>query len=209
MFSKTYLAAGFFLAASSLAVASTAIGTASTRGDIRVDGYAVSGNATLFDGTAVETSQATATLRLDKGTQIKLGTGTLGTLYRDHMILQHGKSELASSNSYQLQASGFHVTASEPNSRGVVTVNELGAIQVAAISGSFQVTNGNGLVLAKVVPGTAQSFSSGAAGGGDQGGNIGSDAGLKGATIVVLGGVAGIFLIEEGIYHANKSPASR
>ena len=35
------------------------IGTASARGDMRVDSYVVKGNATLFDGTVVETGQAT------------------------------------------------------------------------------------------------------------------------------------------------------
>ena len=44
------------------------IGTASARGDMRVDSYMVKGNATLFDGSVVETGQATADLRLNKGT---------------------------------------------------------------------------------------------------------------------------------------------
>lgn len=158
MMSKTYLAAGFFIAASSLALASTAIGTASARGDIRVDGYSIVGNATLFDGSAVETSQATATLRLDKGTEIKLATGSLGMLYRDHMVLQHGKSELATSDHFQMEASGFRVIPTESNARGVVAVNGLGSIEVAALNGSFQVTNGRGMVLGKVVPGSAMSF---------------------------------------------------
>jgi len=207
MFSKSYLVAGLFLAASSLALASTSIGTASARGDMRIDGYAVNGNATLFDGTAVQTAQSTATLRLQKGTQIRLGTDSQGTLFHDHMILQQGKTELSTSEKYQVDASTFHVTAMDANTRGVVTITDLGTIQVAALAGSFKVTDQSGQVLATVNHGTSQTFSSGAgAGSQDQ---IGTNAGLKGATIVLIGGVAGIALVETGIYHSTKSTASR
>lgn len=279
MYSKKYLAAWILAVASTAAFASTAIGTASARGDIRVDGYAINGNATLFDGTAIETSQATATLRLDKGTEIKLGTGSMGTLYRDHLVLQHGKSELATSDSFELEASGFHVIPTEANARGIVAVNGLGGIEVAAISGEFQVTAGSGHVLAKVLPGSAKSFAfqaagpvtitgtvsqsnghfyltdsngvlheimgknlgkwigksvtidgtidsqvqatsgaanvidvsdiSKAAGAASAGTGGGPNAGLGGAAAVLVGGTAGIFGIEEGIYQSTKTPASR
>ncbi|HKF47019.1 MAG TPA: hypothetical protein VKB38_06635 [Terracidiphilus sp.] len=164
MISKAYLAAGLFLAASPLALASTAIGTASARGDLRVDGYSIVGNATLFDGSAIQTNVATATLRLDKGTEIKMAGGSLGTLYRDHMVLQHGKSEMATSDRFQMDAGGFHVVPTQPGARGVVAVSGLGNIEVAALNGSFQVTNGSGKVMGKVVPGTPKSFADEGAG---------------------------------------------
>ena len=63
-----------------------AIGTASARGDMRVDQYKVNGNATLFDGSVVETDQATADLRLDKGVDITMSTGSRATLYHDHIV---------------------------------------------------------------------------------------------------------------------------
>ncbi|HKF49254.1 MAG TPA: hypothetical protein VKB38_17980 [Terracidiphilus sp.] len=159
MYSKRYLAAGILAVASTVAFASSpAIATVTTRGDMRIDGYAVSGNATLFDGSAIETSQATATLRLEKGTEIRLGTGSMGTLYRDHMVLQHGKSELSTSDSFALEASGFKVVPAVQNARGVVAVNGLGNIEVAALSGEFEVTSGTGHVIGKVMPGSAKSF---------------------------------------------------
>lgn len=158
MHSRTYLAAGLLIAYSTFAAASTAIGTASARGNIRVDGYAISGNATLFDGTAVQTNQASATLRLEKGTEIKLATQSMGTLYRDHMVLQQGATEVSTSNSFSLSASGFHVVPASGSAHGVVEISGLGTIQVAAMAGDFQVTNARGLVLAKVHPGKAMSF---------------------------------------------------
>jgi hypothetical protein len=134
------------------------IGTASARGDMRVDSYVVKGNATLFDGTVVETGQATADLRLDKGTQITMSTSSRGTLYRDRLVLQQGKSMLAASSSFQLEANGLHVTPNMPNSLGVVSLKEGNTVEVAALNGSFGVTNDHGVLLASIPAGHAALF---------------------------------------------------
>ena len=133
------------------------IGTASARGDMRVDSYMVKGNATLFDGSVVETGQATADLRLEKGTEIRMATGSLGTLYRDRLVLQRGQTEFAS-NSFQLEAIGLRVTPNEPNSRAVVSLRAGNTVEVAALNGSFGVANIQGALLANVHPGRVVSF---------------------------------------------------
>jgi len=143
---------------SSYSVAGTvSIGTASARGDMRVDNYAVKGNATLFNGSVVETGQATVDLRLEKGTEITMATGSLGTLYSDRLVLQRGKTEFAS-NAFKLQARGLRVTPAEPNSRGVVSMEQGNKVEVAALTGSFSVTNELGVPLASVHSGMGMSF---------------------------------------------------
>ena len=134
------------------------IGTASARGDMRVDNYPVKGNATLFDGSVVETGQATANLRLNKGTEITMSTASRGTLYSDRLVLQQGESELAASSSFQLEANGFRVTPNEPNSRGVVSLKAGNTVEVASLNGSFGVTTNHGVLLANVRPGRVVSF---------------------------------------------------
>ena len=52
------------------------IGTASARGDMRVDSYTVKGGATLFDGSVVETGQASADLHLCEGTEITMASSS-------------------------------------------------------------------------------------------------------------------------------------
>jgi len=136
----------------------TSIGTASVRGDMRVDGYTVKGDATLFDGTVVETGQASAVLRLDKGVEIKLATGSRGTLHRDRLVLQQGSTALTGSGSFELDANGLQVIPSEPNSHGVVSMSDGNTVEVAALTGGFRVTNNRGLLLASVHPGDALSF---------------------------------------------------
>jgi hypothetical protein len=144
---------------SNASAGTVAIGTASARGDMRVDQYKVNGNATLFDGSVVETDKATADLRLDKGVAVTISTDSRATLYRDHLVLQKGASELSSSTPFQVEANSLRVTANASDSRGVVEVKSGSTVEVAALSGSFGVTNNKGALLARVVPGHPLSFS--------------------------------------------------
>ena len=152
-------AAAMLLCMLSYASAGTvSIGTASARGDMRVDSYLVKGNATLFDGSVVETGQATADLRLGRGTEITMATASRGTVYSDRLVLQRGQSELTASSSFQLEANGLRVTPNEPNSRGVVSLMAGNTVEVASLNGSFGVTNDHGVLLAHVRPGRTLSF---------------------------------------------------
>ena len=130
----------------------TSIGTAIARGDMRVDGYMVTGNATLFDGTVVETGKASAALRLDKGGEITLSDHARGTLYRDRLVLQQGSGEWTGSGSFPVELNGLLVTPSGPDSRGVVSMSASNTGEVAALSGELRVTNSHGLLLAGVHP---------------------------------------------------------
>ncbi len=158
MFRKLQVAAVLLCMLSYAAAGTVSIGTASARGDLRVDSYAVKGNATLFDGSVVETGQATAELRLSKGAEITMSSSSRGTLYSDRLVLQQGESELSAPSSFQLEANGLRVTANEPNSRGVVSLKVGNTVEVASLNGSFGVTSDHGILLANVRPGRVVSF---------------------------------------------------
>jgi hypothetical protein len=158
MLKKLQVAAIVMCMMSYAAAGTVAIGTASSRGDMRVDSYTVNGDATLFDGSVVETGQVTADLHLNKGTEVTLATGSRGTLYTDRMVLQQGQTELTSSNSFKIEANGLRVSASSPNSRGMVTVKSGNTVEVAALNGSFGITNNHGVLVASVRPGQPLSF---------------------------------------------------
>lgn len=134
------------------------IGTASAYGDLRVDNRVVKGNATLFDGSEVETFKATANLRINRHTDIIMAAGSSGTLYSDHIVLRQGKAELGSPQSFQLQAAGIRLSSNEPGSRAVVAVKPDKTVEVTSLNGSFGVTNEHGFILANVVPGSPLSF---------------------------------------------------
>jgi hypothetical protein len=163
MLRKLQIAAILSCMLSYAAAGTVSIGTASVRGNMRVDNYVVKGNATLFNGSVVETDQATANLRLNKGTQITLSTNSRGTMYSDHAILQQGETQVIASNSFQLQASNVRVFPNEPNSVGVVSLKPGNTVEVATLTGSFGVSSNNGIMLANVHPGRTVSFAMDAA----------------------------------------------
>lgn len=158
MNSKLFAAAMLLCAVPCAFAGTNVIGTVNARGDLRVDGYAVKGNATLFDGTVVQTGEASAAIRLKSGSQVTLATNSKGTLYSDRLVLQKGSTELEPSHAMVLQANGVNVTPVSANAKGTVTVNEDDKVEVASLTGSFRVTNDEGHVLANVESGKAYSF---------------------------------------------------
>lgn len=158
MNSKLFAAALLLSALPGAFAGTTVIGTVNARGDLRVDGYPVKGNATLFDGTVVETHEASAAIHLKSGAEIKLSTNSRGLLYHDRLVLQRGASEMTPSNGIVFEARGLQVTQSGPNAKGTISIGESDTVAVAALSGQFRVSNGSGQLLAKVDPGKPLSF---------------------------------------------------
>jgi hypothetical protein len=161
MAAKNFLLAMIFVTSSyaSASGATSAIGTVSARGDVRVDGNAVWGNGTLFDGTTVETGQATATLRLNNGTEIMLAINSHGVVYGDHLVLLQGKTQLKTFGSpFVLEADGLRVVPTEPNALGIVSLGPAKAVDIAAVAGDFRVVDDASLSVAHVSRGTAISF---------------------------------------------------
>src|ERR1035438_2390187 len=190
MFKKLQAIAILFCTLSYATAGTVAIGTASARGDMRVDHYTVNGNATLFDGSVVETGQATADLRLDKGVQITMSTRSRGTLYRDHLVLQQGESELTASDSFQVQANNVRVTPNGPDARAVVSMKPGNKVEIAALNGSFGVASEQGALLARVLPDQTLSFAMQAGGTGGSG----SGQSFKGTGVVSKGADGNYFL---------------
>jgi hypothetical protein len=77
---------------------------------------------------------------------------------QDRFVLQRGESELTTSGSFEVEAKGLHVTAGKPNSVGIVSLTPRNAVQVSALAGSFEVRDGEGLLLSNVIPGRPLSF---------------------------------------------------
>jgi hypothetical protein len=146
------------------------IGTASARGSMRVDGAPVLTNATLFDGSVIETDKATTALRLDQGVEVKLATASYAKLYRDRLVLEKGSSEImTSAGGYTVEANHLRVVPDKPYSRSVVSMLNTSSVKVAVISGGFHVTTGSGFLLASIQPGSVMSFEGEAGGQGATG----------------------------------------
>jgi hypothetical protein len=204
--------------------ATVSIGTIMAGGDMRVDSVAVKGNATLFDGSTVETGQTAAELRMSKDVELLLAADSSGRLYRDHMVLQKGRSEIRSSKPFQLEASGLRIVSSSPNSHGFVLSRSTNSVEVSSLTGDFQVTTTTGVALATVPAGKTFLFSKSAEGaigepgggggaGGGAGGGQAAPAGTGGHTsvwlwVILVGTVGGIIGIEYAVGNSG-TPASR
>jgi hypothetical protein len=158
MFKKLQVAAILLCMLSYAAAGTVSIGTVNARGDVRVDSYPIKGNATLFDGSVVETGQASADVRLNKGAEITMSTGSRGTLFSDHLVLQQGQSELMASNTFALDVSGLHVKPSQPNSRALVSMKPGNTVEISSVKGSVGVSDSHGVMLANILPGHSFSF---------------------------------------------------
>jgi hypothetical protein len=142
----------------SYAMASTsAIGTVSARGDMQVDGQAVKGDATLFDGSEVQTGQNSAVLRTSSGVEVRLATDSGGTLYQDRFVLSSGSSELTTTKPFQIVVHGLHVSSVQADSKGSVTLMNR-TIEVSALAGELFVRDSHGFLLARVSAGNSAAF---------------------------------------------------
>lgn len=194
----------------SASAGTSSIGTVSVHGNMVVDSYNVNGNATLFNGSVVETSKSTAELRLGKDVNLVMGASLSGTLFSDHMVLNRGETQLNSSGAYQVVAQGLHVASTGAKSSAIVAVLNDNSVEVAAISGEFAVKGEHGEMLANIVPGKPHVFPAMGAAAKDKD-SKGAYAAGSNHTALILGteiliaGVAGGIAASQ----TSNSPASR
>jgi len=126
---------------------------------VRVDGHVIQSNGTLFDGTSVETDHATATLRLENGTEITMATNSQGVVHRDRLELLQGESQLKTNgSSFLLEADGLRVAPNGPNTVGVVSLEASNTVDVTALTGELLIVDDSGSPLMHIAPGMPMSF---------------------------------------------------
>jgi len=153
---KLSLAIAVSLAAAMAAPPS--IGTVSAHGNVQVDGSFVYGNATIFDGTLIETEKATTSVRLNGGIAISMAPDSRGRLYRNRLVLEKGASEIAMVSGFAVEARQFRIMSDDAASKGSISVEGTNRIGVTALAGEMNVSSPSGLLLAKVTPGSPLTF---------------------------------------------------
>ncbi len=135
-----------------------AIGTAATQGSFRVDGSTVSGNATLFEGTTIETHLSSSSLNLASGPRLILGADSRGRIFGDRLELERGAGEMHGAAGFRVEARGL--TVRSETGRGAARIRLTGAtrVQVAAIEGGLRVLNPRGVLVAELDAGSALEF---------------------------------------------------
>lgn len=150
-----------------LTAATPTIGTVQASGEFRLNHSAAYGNATLFDGSLVETTAVRSDLTLTSGGRMALGPHSKTQVFKTYAVLQSGAADV-NAPGYKLRAANLSISGSGAQ----VVLDSASKVRVGSASGPVEVRNSSDLLVAKVFPGHPLAFeTSGAAGG--QGGASG------------------------------------
>ncbi len=155
---KSVLAIAMSLHLGLASAASPAIGTVIAKGAFRVDSATVNGNATLFEGSMIETSTVPSSVQLNTGARVSLGASSRGRLFGDRMVLEKGNLDLENSAGFKLVALGLTIQPERGASSGRVFLENGHRVRVAASGGSLRVLNASGQLIANMAPGVAMAF---------------------------------------------------
>lgn len=136
--------------------ATPSIGIVTASGHFTLQGAEVWGNATLFDGAAIETTAASTELSLRNGARVQLGAKSRARVFSDRIVLQAGVGQVAGSATYEVQAAGFKVRGEDASSRIRVGMSQ--ALEVVSLSGTARVSAANNIVLAAIPTGRKMDF---------------------------------------------------
>ncbi len=140
-----------------LAASSSSIGTVRSTGEFRLDGAAIRGNSTLFEGNIVETAGARSVVQLS-GTQFTLLPASRAKVYRDHTVLERGSGLITGAQNHVVEAVTLRIAPAAANAVLQIDVNGPGRVAVTARNGSAEVRNASGVLVASLRTGVALAF---------------------------------------------------
>jgi hypothetical protein len=121
---------------------------------MRIDGNQVTSDATLFDGSTIETTEASAMLHMNANADIMMTAGTRSTVHDGYVKLEQGKIDLKPACGFVVEANGVRITPSSLTSRAEIT----SSASVTVLSGEFLILDNQGRVLSRVHNRGSQSF---------------------------------------------------
>src|SRR5260370_21214047 len=151
--SLRFIAMGLVAGLSLASGASPAIGFLTVKGAVRLDASPATGHGTLFDGSTIETGSAASQIQMQGEAHMNLGSESRARVYRDHMILEKGDSQLSGSSHYSLRARGLEIRSLESESTATVSLRGDNQVTVAALGGPVRVANARGVLVAWVEAG--------------------------------------------------------
>ena len=135
--------------------ANTVIGAINARGDFRLDGASAVSNATVFEGTKIETHQP-ASLDLASGPRLTLGADSISQIFGRRMILSKGSSAIENAEGFRIEARSLSIDFSGGAGRVMLARGAL--VDVAVENGVARVLNSRGTMVAALEPNEALEF---------------------------------------------------
>jgi hypothetical protein len=140
-----------------LPAAAAVLGVATTNGSIWLDRSQVAGNATVFDGSVIETGKDMSDVSLAGGLKVRLGAESRGQVFAGRLRLQQGAGQVSGSK-YLVEARGLRVWPVSSGAMVRVALGPKNLVEVAAVTGSFHVETAAGIRVANMAAGAALSF---------------------------------------------------
>jgi hypothetical protein len=137
--------------------ATSALGVATANGKFWLDHSQVSGNATVFDGSLIETGKDMSDVLLAGGLKVRLGAESRGQVFAGRLALQQGAGQISGSQ-YLVEARGLRVFPVSSDATVRVALGPKNLVEVAAVTGSFHVETAAGVRVANMSAGAALSF---------------------------------------------------
>jgi hypothetical protein len=133
------------------------IGMASAQSGVILDNARVSGDATVFDGSTVQTA-AYSRIQLKSGTRLDLGAGSKAQIFAGRVAMESGATEVQSPSGYRIDARTLSIQPSGPSAIARVKLDSDNKVLVTALNAPVNVINREGLLVARVNPGLPLSF---------------------------------------------------
>jgi hypothetical protein len=137
--------------------APTAIGNASAAGGIVVDSARASSNATVFDGSTLQ-SAGNARIRLSNGTRLNLTAGSNAQVFAGRLTLNTGSGEVRSSSKFEIDARSLRIQPVGSDSVANVKIESGDEVLVTASNAPVDVRNSGGVLVARVYPSLPMNF---------------------------------------------------
>jgi hypothetical protein len=148
-----------FISAFAIA-ASPGIGIVTASGHFTLDKAQVWGNATVFDGSVIETGAASSEVSLRSGAKLQLAKDSRARISFGRVVLEKGIGQISAPESFEVNAANLRIHID-----GRLRVDMLNGVQIASLLGSARVSSASGILLAAIPAGRAMNFSQEAANG--------------------------------------------
>jgi hypothetical protein len=137
--------------------AASSIGFVKSTGEFRVDGAAVRGNGTVFEGNLVETATARSVIQLANA-EITLAPESRVRVYRDRTVLEKGAGFVKDGARHVIEAATLRIAPSTRDSVVQIEITSPTYVTVATRGGPAEVRNSSGVLTASLLPGMALAF---------------------------------------------------
>jgi len=148
-----------FLSAAAVA-ATPVIGIVTASGHFTLDRSQVWGNATVFEGSVVETGSASSEVALRNGAKLQLAKDSRARILSDRVVIEKGTGQVSAPESFEVNAANLRV-----HSNGRLRIDLGQSVEIASLVGSARVSSASGMLLAAIPAGRTMNFGPQAANG--------------------------------------------